>query len=265
MDIWMWLGALLVGVTMGLFGSGGSILSVPILVYLVGESDKVAIAESLAIVGIIAVFALLPYARVGRIAWPTVVVFGIPGMAGAYVGASLAAFMPGVVQLGLFAIVMLAAAFAMLRPSSPETTGRRALGTIALDGLLIGVLTGLVGVGGGFLIVPALVVLGGLPLREAIGTSLAIIALKSAAGYVRYLDVLSDLNLAVSWELILIFAVVGVLGSIAGGRLAKRLPRAALQRAFAILLLVMSFGVLALNAPELLALKGPVEASASRP
>ncbi len=250
---------------MGLLGSGGSILSVPILVYLVGEVDKVAIAESLAIVGVIAAFALIPYARRGLVVWPTVFLFGVPGMAGAYAGATVAAFVPGKVQLVLFAIVMLVAAAAMLRPNVEMTPKRRALPKIALDGFLVGALTGLVGVGGGFLIVPALVLLGGLAMHQAIGTSLAIIAMKSAAGYVKYLDVLSQLQLEVSVRVILVFAIVGVVGSLLGERLSKKLPQARLKQAFAILLLAMSVYVLGAHTLDWMEQSGPVTTSTTSP
>ena len=258
----MWLGAMIVGLTMGLLGSGGSILSVPILVYLVGEGDKVAIAESLAIVGVIAVFALLPYARNGLVSWRTIVLFGLPGMAGAYAGAAVARFVPGALQLALFALVMLAAAISMVRAApASEGRGSRAHWKIALDGLLVGALTGLVGVGGGFLIVPALVFFGGLPMRTAVGTSLGIIALKSFAGYIKYLDVLSELHLEVNGPVIVAFAALGIVGSFLGSAVAGKLPQARLKQTFATLLVVMSVFILAKNVPRLLPGSEPVQAA----
>ena len=258
----IWLGALIVGITMGLLGSGGSILSVPILVYLVGEGDKVAIAESLAIVGTIAVFAIVPYARKGLVSWRTIGLFGVPGMAGAYAGAALARFVPGALQLALFVIVMLGAAISMVRPGPiSRSCSPRAFWKIALDGLLVGVLTGLVGVGGGFLIVPALVLFGGLPIREAVGTSLGIIALKSFAGYVKYLDVLDALQLEVNGPIIAVFAALGVLGSVIGSAVASRLPQALLRQVFASLLVVMGLFILAKNVPPLVRGAAPVQAA----
>src|SRR5690606_18217679 len=109
------IGALLIGITLGLLGSGGSILTVPVLVYLLGHADKVAIAESLAIVGMIALLGIFPYARSRLIDWRSVVFFGLPGMVGTYGGAWLANFVPGAAQLVLFGLVMLLAAGLMLR------------------------------------------------------------------------------------------------------------------------------------------------------
>ncbi len=198
------IGAVAIGLVLGLLGSGGSILTVPVLVYLVGVPDKVAIAESLAIVGLIAAVGVIPYARQKLVDWHSVLYFGVPGIIGTYGGAALARWVPGAVQLALFAIVMLLAAALMLRSkkvatSSNQTRKRQPLWLIAIEGLFVGVLTGLVGVGGGFLIVPALVLLGGLSMRLAVGTSLMIIAAKSAAGFWKYLDVLAATNTYVDW------------------------------------------------------------------
>jgi len=109
-----WMGAILIGLALGMLGSGGSILTVPILVYLVGEPDKLAIAESLAIVGLIALVGAVPYALKGLIDWRNVLFFGLPGMAGTYLGAYLSQWLPGVWQLGLFALVMLLASYTLV-------------------------------------------------------------------------------------------------------------------------------------------------------
>lgn len=241
----VWLGALFVGFTVGLLGSGGSILTVPILVYLVGEAEKVAIAESLAIVGTIAVFAVVPFALKKRIEWRSVVLFGMPAMCGAYLGATLSMFVPGSVQLLGFALVLLVSAAFMLRPEAPAAQkGNRHYGVIMLDGVIVGTLTGLVGVGGGFLIVPALVVLGGLPMSRAVGTSLAIITLNAATGFYKHQDVLTRSDLSVNWELVVLFASLGILGSFAGGAAAHRLPQSALRRMFAVLLTGMGLFII---------------------
>ena len=259
----MWIaliGALLVGLSLGLLGSGGSILTVPVLVYLVGEPDKVAIAESLGIVAAIAAAGALPYARQRTIDWRSVLFFGIPGIVGTYGGAWLSRFVSGPVQLVLFAGVMLLAAVLMYRRSTPRSAStslsaggvvvaapKHAAWKIMLEGISVGVLTGLVGVGGGFLIVPALVLLGGLDMRRAVGTSLVIIALKSVAGYLKYLDVLADLGLAVNWEVVGLFAAVGIAGSFAGNWLGVRIPQHRLQRGFAIFLIFMGLWILYQN------------------
>ena len=243
-----WLGALCIGLSLGLLGSGGSILTVPVLVFLVGEPEKVAIAESLAIVGAIALIGAGPYATRRLVDWRSVAVFGAPGIVGAYLGAAASRYVSGTTQLTLFGIVMLGAAVLMLRPPKLSDAdierAPRATWKIAVDGLLVGAVTGLVGVGGGFLIVPALVLLGGLPMHRAVGTSLVIIALKSASGFVKYLDVLADLQLSVDVGLIAMFVVLGSAGSFLGNWLAARTPQARLREGFAVFLVVMGVFVL---------------------
>lgn len=256
------LGALAIGLTLGLLGSGGSILTVPVLVYLLGHGDKVAIAESLAIVGAIAFVGMMPYARKHQVDWHSVAYFGIPGMGGAYVGAWLAKFVPGPVQLVLFAVVMLLAAVVMFRRTSAEAGPddnteapheRQAVWKIVLEGLGVGAVTGLVGVGGGFLIVPALVVLGGLPMRLAVGTSLVVISLKSFSGFVKYLGVLDSIGIAVDWETIAVFTVVGIIGTLIGNLVNQHINQGTLKRGFAGFLVVMGLFVLGREVPHILA------------
>ncbi|NNF57251.1 MAG: sulfite exporter TauE/SafE family protein [Rhodothermaceae bacterium] len=246
------LGAIAIGLVLGLLGSGGSILTVPVLVYLAGQPDKVAIAESLAIVGAIAAVAAIPYAWQRSVDWRSVLYFGVPGIIGTYGGAILSAYVPGPAQLALFAIVMLLAAGLMLRgrKAIEGTRPRQAAWKIAIEGLVVGVLTGLVGVGGGFLIVPALVLLGGLDMRLAVGTSLLIIAAKSFAGFYKYLDVLAATGQFVDWQLIGVFAAIGIAGSFVGNRVSQHVPQAALRRAFAVFLIVMGGFILVREAPE---------------
>ncbi|WP_263784541.1 sulfite exporter TauE/SafE family protein [Salinibacter grassmerensis] len=244
-----WLGALLVGLVLGLLGSGGSILTVPVLVYLVGEPGKLAIAESLGIVALISLVGAIPLAFRGRVSWRTVGWFGGPGIVGAYAGAYLSQFMSGAVQLVIFALVMLGAAALMFRrpPSDRMDEPGRAFWKVMGDGLGVGVLTGLVGVGGGFLIVPALVVLGGLSMHLAVGTSLAIIALKSAGGFVKYLDVMEAAGLTIHWDLVLVFSGIGIVGSFVGGHIGAHVPQKRLKRGFAVFLVVMGVVVLGQN------------------
>ena len=252
------LGAVAIGLVLGLLGSGGSILTVPVLVYLAGHAEKVAIAESLAIVGAIAAVGALPYARQKLVDWHSVLYFGVPGVVGTYGGAWIAKWVPGPVQLVLFAVVMLLAAVLMFRgrkaSADDAPRARQPLWLIAVEGLLVGVLTGLVGVGGGFLIVPALVLLGGLSMRLAVGTSLLIVAAKSAAGFWKYTDVLAETGLAVDWRLIGVFAAIGIAGSFVGNALSQRVPQARLKRGFAVFLVVMGVFILWREAPAALAL-----------
>ncbi len=232
------LGALAIGLTLGLLGSGGSILTVPVLVYLVGQPERVAIAGSLAIVGSISAVAACIYFARKQISWRYVTLFGLPSMAGSYAGAWLSNFVASTLQLILFAVVMLLAAGFMLRPPRMNLRARklaprrRTGGSIALDGTLVGLLTGLIGVGGGFLIIPTLVLLGGLSMQTAIGTSLAIIALNATTGFVKYLDILRQHGLALDWQLIFIFAGIGTISSIFGAATSNLIDGALLRRVF---------------------------------
>lgn len=239
-------GALLIGLSLGLLGSGGSILTVPVLVYLLGQEEKVAIAGSLGIVGLVSLAGAVPHALRRQVAWSNVLWFGLPGMAGTWLGALLSRYVSGTTQLVLFAVVMLLAAFLMMRAPRAASAGRppRAAWKIVLDGILVGVLTGLVGVGGGFLIVPALVLLGGMPMHLAVGTSLLIIALKSASGFVKYLAVLGEQGLTLDWPVLGTFGAVGVLGTFGGSYLGSRIPQAALRRVFGALLVLMAAFIL---------------------
>jgi len=168
-------------------------------------------------------------------------------MAGAYLGAALSKFLPGSVQLLAFAVVLLVAALISVAATAVHpSTGSRRHGSVIImvEGLFVGIVTGLVGVGGGFLIVPALVLLGGLTMHRAGGTSLAIIALRSTTGFYKYLDVLAQSDVSVSWNIVYLFAALGIAGSFAGGAIAHRLPQAVLQRVFAVLLIAMGLFII---------------------
>jgi uncharacterized membrane protein YfcA len=256
-SIMAWPGAIAIGVSLGLLGSGGSILTVPVLVYLIGQDEKVAIAGSLFIVGNIAIAGSLQFARARLINWRSVATFGIPGMIGTYLGALIAAYVSGIMQLALFAVVMLLASYLMLRPIELRSGNKkpRAVWKIAADGLVVGISTGLVGVGGGFLIVPALVLLGGLSMHQAVATSLVIIALKSYSGFYKYLDVLREQDLSLDWAVLGIVTILGIGGSFVGGRLARRMPQDKLKRWFGYFLIVMGLYILARSLPEALGLQ----------
>jgi uncharacterized membrane protein YfcA len=169
-------------------------------------------------------------------------------MAGAWLGAFASAWVSGAVQLAVFGVVMLLAAALMLRPprvaASDGAPRRRASWLVAIDGLSVGVLAGLVGVGGGFLIVPALVLLGGMEMRLAVGTSLSIIALQSASGFVEHLAVLGRQGLSIDWRVIAVFSGIGVLGALGGSWIGRRVPQGALRRVFAVLLVGMAAFIL---------------------
>lgn len=247
-------GALAIGMSLGLLGSGGSILTVPVLVYILGQDEKLAIASSLAIVGLISMVGSIPFVRQKLVDWRIVVLFGVPGMIGTYLGAYSSAYVPGVLQLSVFALVMLGASYLMLKPPllQGNSASPRSIAKIGTDGLLVGSITGFVGVGGGFLIVPALVLLGGLSMHRAIATSLVIITLKSFTGFAKYLDVLETEQLALDIEIILIISAVGILGSFGGNYIGNRLPQTTLQRYFGLFLIAMGTYILWESAPQLL-------------
>lgn len=232
--------ALLVGISLGVLGGGGSILTVPILTYVLGMEPKEAIAASLFIVGVTSLVGSVPHARAGRIRWQVGLIFGAAGMVGAFIGGVVGGFIPGVVLMILFALMMVATAIAMLIGRRSAPAGNRfALQKIVLDGLAVGVATGLVGAGGGFLVVPALNLLGGLTMVVAVGTSLIVIAMKSFAGLSGYL-----FSVQLQWPVVLAFTAMAVVGSFIGSAISSRLPEAALRKGFGIFVLVMGVFVL---------------------
>ena len=253
--IFAWIGALFIGLTLGLLGSGGSILTVPVLTYLVGQETKVAIAGSLMIVAVISLFAAIPYALQKQVKWRTVVIFGVPGMLGAGIGAWGAHFVSDAVQMLIFTALLLSASYLMFKPmelDADDEHEERAIYKIAIDGLMVGAITGLVGVGGGFLIIPALVILGGLSMRLAVGTSLVIIAIKSLAGFVGYLPVLEALKLSVDWQIIWIFSAIGIVGGWLGHKISAKINQHVLKKGFAVFLVLMGLFILYKNLPGLL-------------
>ena len=247
--------AVFVGISLGLLGGGGSILAVPILTYIVGMDPKEAIASSLFIVGITSVFGLFSHARAKRVRWKTGAIFGVAAMGGAFSGGFIGGFIPGTVLMLLFAVMMIATAGAMIRrpkkTSEPTDTEKKGLPLvrIILDGFVVGIATGLVGAGGGFLVVPALTLLGGLPMAVAVGTSLLVMSMKSFAGLAGYL-----LSVQIQWPIVLAFTAIAVIGSFVGSALAGKIPGPALRRGFGFFVLVMGGIVLAQEIPKALAL-----------
>lgn len=242
-----WLAAVLIGLMLGLLGAGGSILTVPVLVYLLHQPDKTAIASSLAIVGAIASAGAMLAGVRHRIDWRSVALFGGAGVPGAFLGGWVSRFASGNTQLMTFAIVMLAAAWFTARDRPAERgqpVCRRCALLIALEGAAVGVLTGFVGVGGGFLIVPALIVLGGLPIDRAIGTSLAIIALNSWTGLLMAMNARAGGGL-IDWSLVLLFVGAGIIGSVGGQLVSGYVSPRGLRLTFAASLVTVGGFVLA--------------------
>ncbi|KKO49981.1 permease [Arsukibacterium sp. MJ3] len=240
------LGAIIIGLSLGLFGSGGSILTVPVLLYLIGMSAPLAIASSLLIVAGISLFGSVHNGIKKLISWRHVLWFGIPGMLGTYGGAWLGTLIDSRWQLLVFALLMIVAAVFMWRSKLQDTANQQPFNKLKViaDGLAVGAITGFVGVGGGFLIVPALVLMGGLPIAISVATSLLIIAMKSFVGFAKYYSVFSVQGLQFDWSIISLMIVAGIAGSYLGGWIGRRLPKEKLQRGFAVFLAIMAVVVI---------------------
>ena len=248
---------LAIGALVGVLGGGGSILAVPALVYAAGQDLPQAVATSLLVVGITAIVALLPRIRARQIVWRIALLFGAAGAVTAFAGAAVNRLLPDDVVLGLFAALMVGAGIRMLQ-EKPATGAacaidggrinwRRCLPRTLAGGLVVGFLTGLLGVGGGFLIIPVLVVVLGLSMETAIGTSLLIVAVNSAAGFAAHAsDVPLDAPVTIA------FTVAAVVTALAVGGAATRLDTARLRRWFAYLVFVVAAGILVQIAAGLL-------------
>ncbi len=236
-----------VGLSLGLLGGGGSILTVPILLFAANMGAKEAIATSLVVVAATSVAALIPHARAGHVKWRIGAVFGAAAMVGAFGGGLVAQYIPGWILLLAFGATMLITAVAMLRSREPEACSERThlpVGLIAIEGVAVGAFTGMVGAGGGFAVVPALALLGGLAMRDAVGTSLFVIALKSAAGFAGYAS-----HVQVDYRLAAIVTAAAVAGAFGGAALSRAIPPRALRTAFGWFVGVMAVYVIAKQLP----------------
>lgn len=238
--------ALVIGVTLGLLGGGGSILTVPVFVYVLGYEPKLAIAMSLPVVGATSLVGAIAHWRAGTLQVRTALIFGGVAMVGAFLAARFSARLDGRTQLFMLGVATLVAAFLMLRDRrSPAAAGdepevRTPLtGPLLLTGILVGALTGMVGIGGGFLIVPALVVFAHVPIRAAVGTSLTVIAMNALAGFAgqpRAADIPPGFLVA--------FTAVTITGVVVGAWGARHVRPGTLRRAFAVLLLGIAASLL---------------------
>lgn len=251
------LAGLAIGVSLGALGGGGAVLTVPVLVHLAGQDPHAAATGSLVVVGITSLVALAPHARAGRVRWQVGGLLGVLGLGGAYAGSLLSAHVSPQLLMGAFGALMLLVAGLMvvrshgsegpqaLREDHPILTVApfrcdcpRAL-KVAVVASAVGLLTGFFGVGGGFLIVPALVLVLGLPMPLAVGTSLLVIALNSATSLAMRLGHGVELD----WGLLAAVTGLAVLGSLLGARLGARVFTATLQRSFAVLLGILGVAV----------------------
>jgi hypothetical protein len=235
--------AVLVGMSLGLLGGGGSILTVPLLAYVAGMDAKPAIATSLLVVGVTSAIGAITHARAGRVRWRVAALFGAAAMAGAYAGGLLARFIPGTALLIAFAAIMIAAGIAMLRGRKDTAAdGEQPLPLVktTLLGVTVGVISGLVGAGGGFLLVPALALLAGLPMPAAVGTSLVVISMQSFAGFAGHLA-----SEHIDWRLAGLVTAAAVLGALIGGRLIAFVDPNTLRKLFGWFVLLMASVMLA--------------------
>ena len=237
----------LIGVSLGLLGGGGSILAVPLLVYVAHIEVHTAIGMSLAVVGATSLGGALVHARAGRVDLRAAVLFGGTGMIAAPIGAQATHLVAPRVLLLLFAALMIVVGGLMLRGRrpAPEPSPRpRHRLALAGAGLGVGLLTGFLGVGGGFLIVPALTLLGGLPIHTAVGTSLVVIALNCATGLAGHLR-----QGAMPFALTAAFIAASSLGALFGVRLSASFEPIRLRRAFAVFVVLIGLALMAGNAP----------------
>lgn len=240
-----YLVAIIIGASLGLLGGGGSILTVPVLVYLLKMDPKTSIALSLAIVGTTSLVGVFSHFRNGNVSFKTIKVFAPITMLGAFLGAKVAAFIPGNVQLIIFGVIMLASSTLMIkgRQNLEETQGSdTSLMALGLSGLAVGLISGIVGVGGGFLIVPALVLLARLPMKQAVGTSLAVISLSSLTGFVGYVGAIE-----IPWGFLATFIGLSSVGIVIGTKLVSYISQQKLKKGFGYFLIVMAVFVLYKN------------------
>ncbi|WP_315791231.1 sulfite exporter TauE/SafE family protein [Fischerella sp. JS2] len=252
--------AVFIGISLGLIGGGGSVLAVPVLVYVMGVAPKPAIAMTLFIVGFVSIIGAIPHWKQGNVNFRTAFIFGAATMLGAFLGAKIATLplITGSFQMILFAVVVFVAAIFMIKKGSqpvkknspgeldislyPKPICKYCWLWMITEGLGVGLLTGLVGVGGGFAIVPALVLLGNTPMREAIGTSLVIIILNSGAGFIGYLG-----HIPLNWNLMISFTIAASLGIIGGAYFSRFVKPRQLQRGFGYFLIAVATFVLFQN------------------
>lgn len=237
-----------IGLALGLMGGGGSILTVPALVYLQGQNPRAAVTASLVIVGANSLSGMLFHRKQGTLNWKVALTFGGAGMAMAFLAAKWSkAFAPTTLMI-VFALLMLViGALMILRRTTGQTEKPHGLWATVLSGAAVGALTGFLGVGGGFLIVPALVMLVGLPMRHAVGTSLLVIAMNSLAG------LLGHLGDAIDMQVVLLFAAAGIAGTFVGVRLTRLIQPDRLRQIFAVFVIGLAIFLLYDNVGRLLA------------
>lgn len=247
--------AIFIGMAVGLLGGGGSILTTPLLLYGLGFEPRQAIAGSLLVVAMTSAFGLIQHAKAGNVRWRTGLIFGCAGMVGAFSGGQVGSHLPGGLLLAAFAGMMAVTAIAMVRGRAKvagDAHGGRPIVRILIDGFVVGFVTGLVGAGGGFLVVPALVLLGGLRMQLAVGTSLLVVTMKSLAGFAGYAVTFGGGHFmqftgveGLDWSAVLVIAGMAMCGAVFGSTLSRRVHPDRLRRGFGWFVLTMAFFILA--------------------
>jgi uncharacterized membrane protein YfcA len=233
----------LIGVLLGLLGGGGSTLTVPMLTFVTGLAARSAITTSLVVVGVTSTVGAVAHARAGRVQWRPAVLLGVTGMAGAYIGGRIATHIPERFTMIVFAAIMITSAVALLRDRAGHSATAEDFdlptGTALVLGFAVGVVSGVTGAAGGFLLVAALTLVCGMAISVAVGTSLVVIAMHCFAALAGRLD-----GQHFDWRLAAMVTAAAVLGSLIGARLTTLTEPAGLRTAFGILALVMGVAIL---------------------
>ena len=258
MEIAGYIASLIIGISLGLIGGGGSILTVPVMVYLFGVQPLLATSYSLFVVGVTSLFGAFTNFRMGRVNLKTAILFGfssvitvfltrkflIPTIKGLSVTIAGFTITEPIFTMILFSLLMIMAAYTMIvkQPNAEEKTSAKnnTFSHLFLYGIVIGFITGLLGAGGGFLLIPTLVIVLGLPMKEAVGTSLLIIAVNSLIGFTGDLG-----HFVIEWKLLLVVTLIAIIGILIGGQLAKKIEGKKLKKAFAWFILIMGIYIIA--------------------
>lgn len=229
------------GSLMGLLGGGGSVLTIPILVYLVGIPDKTAIAMSLAIVGFSTIPGILSYARKKMINYKAAAIFLPFSIVGTFLGVYIASFLSGKTQLILFSLILITISILMMLKKQGQQSKQNQF-ALFLSSLFAGVIIGIVGIGGGFMIVPILFLFAGIEMKEAVGTSLLIIGINSLIGFMKYSTVVE-----IDWSFLIAFILCSALGTLAGSHSSKFIKQDKLKNIFAYFVFSMGIFILYRN------------------
>ncbi len=232
--------AIIIGLTLGLLGSGGGILTIPVLIYGLDFDPKQAIALSLGIIACVSLVGIFMHYRQGNVMLSKALVFASSASVGSFLGAKISAFIPADTQMTLFAIMMLTAAIFMFRGRKEvaETNLEVSKVFLLIVAFFVGILTGLIGVGGGFLIVPTLALLARLPMHKSVGTSLVVISINSFFGFLGHIG-----KVEIPYTFLFCYVFFMSLGIVVGSFFAQKIPQAILKKIFAIFLILLSLYV----------------------